>query len=212
MLLLHCGNILLLWLLLCFLGIMTGRAVYFSFLAAWIEPVDTVRASPQTGGFQASPSLISLSAVSQVWHLQQRVIEGLGQSLETVLLVPSTPLTNLKGGSPWLTLCFYYLAPFLAFFVKWGSFFFFFFKYVCILTYMRVFKIFSCIFSKSLVLSHTYFSSFEFPCFPYLQLRYFTTCPNTHPLPAWFSQFLLHRACVLPTIPLTRASCTPLHL
>lgn len=58
---------------------------------------------------------------------------------------------------------------------------------------------FPYIFSKFLALSHTYFSPFQFPCFPYLQLRYFTTPPNPHPASLVFLVSPSQSVC--PTVP-----------
>jgi hypothetical protein len=56
-----------------------------------------VRASSQIGGFQFSPSLIPLSAVSQMWHRQQRVNQEQGQKTINRFASLFNPPDQLQG-------------------------------------------------------------------------------------------------------------------
>lgn len=93
------GDILLFLSLLWFIGTMAGRTIYFSSLAPWVTPVDAVKASSQTGGFQVSASLIPL-------HVQQRVTQGRGQKTINCFAGLFKPTDPLEGRSPCLALRF----------------------------------------------------------------------------------------------------------
>lgn len=117
------GNILLFWSLLWFIGIMAGRTIYFSSLAPWTAPGDAVRTSSQTGGFQVSASLIPLRAVSQVWHLQQRVTQARGQTTINCFAGLFKPSDQPEGRFPRPGTVFIIWLLFLAFCFKWDRFF-----------------------------------------------------------------------------------------
>lgn len=90
-----------------------------------------MRASPQSGGFQVSPSLIPLSAGSQVWHLQQRVNQGRGQKPGNCFASPFKPPDLLEGRFP-VTGTMFLLSGFLSIFHQVGYFFKYVFTNICV--------------------------------------------------------------------------------